>query len=149
MSRPGHISARTEARDLLRRFKALEARLQAPLQRTIDRYAADAADQLRDQLSKPVTAASGRAKLKRSRPGQPPRMQTGKLRNSIRIKAGRNTYSRYVTLDAERNGARYPFMLESGTRRIKKRPVIKRVQRKLRRPLAAAVLADIKRALHR
>ena len=141
------ISARVDAKRLMERFRKLESAAQRPVGNIVADYARQAEDMIKTALDKPVARARD-GKVRRSRPGQAPRRDTGRMRNSIRIKNGKTTMVKYVTIDAkDKNGNRYPFMLESGTAKIKKRPFVKRVQRKLARPLARDVTNAIKRAV--
>lgn len=141
------INAKVDARRMLARFKALPARLQRPVIAEVAALANMAEVEVRAKYSKPV-GRRGQRVVKRSRPGQPGRMDVGTMRAGVSQRM-KTPLIRYVTVDAEAvsDGARYPWMLESGTRKMKKRPAIKPVQRKMSRLVSRRITAAIKRAL--
>lgn len=144
-------NASYDARGLFFKFKRLEAAAQAGVKAVVrDTSHAVAAD-IRKMLDRPVGKSQKGQKI-RSRPGQPPRSDTGRERRSINVKTSPKGWVGTVSTDdtaSDTKGRRYPWMLESGTKTIKKRPLFKKAQRNAKkgfqRAMAKAVVAAVRK----
>lgn len=147
------INARVEAGGLLARFKRLSYEAQEPVRRVVRENAEAMKQEARALVSKPKGRGSSAGS--RSRPGQPPRKDSGDLYDSIRVRPGKASRRfdnagmvMYVTVDADDGyGNRYPFMLESGTKKSGKRPFIKKAQRRVKKKFVREMTATIRKAL--
>ncbi len=133
-----------ESRRMLDRFRRLDAGGQ--------RYVKEAVASTTQSVFSDVRALASVAVVgnARSRPGQPPRRDTGRLVRSIIWKLSPKGWVGYVTTTKESQdskGRRYPWMLESGTKHVKKRPLFKRAQKAAKRKHQQAVGRAMMRAV--
>lgn len=145
-------NVRVEARGLMEKFRRLDAAAQSGVQAVVRAYTDKTEAEWKRLINKPV-GKSGRRGSARSRPGQPPRRDTGRTINSIRSKIVRNGMIGEITTTAsasDKQGRRYPWMLESGTKTVKKRPAVKKAKRKFAKPyardMALAMRAAVRKA---
>lgn len=101
--------------------------------RIIDQTSAEAADDLRKQLSVPARAAADASFVISSAPGEFPRKRTGRLQASVFDRVVVDEGPRYF----RQVGASAPHskFLESGTRHMAARPHIRPINEKWRRIL--------------
>lgn len=129
-----------DARGLMEKFKRLDVAAQAGVKGVIHATTLEAKNEIVGLLDRGVS--KGRGGKQRSRPGQPPRTDTGREKQSVTAKTSPKGWVGTVSTDntaADKKGRRYPWMLESGTKTIAKRPLFKRVQRKLKKPFQLAM----------
>ena len=125
-------SVAVESRNLFAKFKRLDAAAQSGVKAVVRSVTQDVQADIKKQLDRPV-AKRARGRKVRSKPGQSPRTDTGRMKRSIKMKFSPKGWVGSVTTDStaqDKKGRRYPWMLESGTKTIKKRPLFKRAQRK-------------------
>lgn len=141
-----------ESRGLFEKFKRLEQSAQDEVRQVI-RETAQRGQKLAAQLASVPVVKGRRGQRVRSRPGQAPRQDSGRLRRSIRWKTSPKGWVGYITTDnsaQDRKGNRYGWMLESGTKTVRKRPLFKRVQRltkrQFQREIGAAMIRAVRRA---
>lgn len=135
-------------RDKVRRLDEQESRA---CKEVIKRYGERAYTEVKSLLNRPVSKRAGNF-IQRSRPGQPPRTDSGRMSRSIQLKFSPKGWRGTVTttdVAQDKKGRRYPWMNESGSQYVKKRPLFARVKRKLVRPyrrdLALAVFGVARR----
>lgn len=120
-----------DSRVMIERFRKLDQAAQDRVKAVVASSTKNLLGDAQELVGKPVTV-SKRGRLTRSRPGQPPRRQSGRFLHSLKWKTSPKGWVGYVTttnLATDKHGRRYPWMLESGTKFIRKRPVFKRLQR--------------------
>lgn len=141
-----------ESRIAFARFKKLDDLGQRYVKAEVIATTKDLYNTARSEVSRPVTKGrSGR--LVRSRPGQPARRETGRFWRSLNWKLSSKGWVGYLSTDStatDKSGNRYPWMLESGTKYIKARPLFKRLKRmkarEYRRRVGLAMLEAIRGA---
>lgn len=146
------ISARVEASALIKKLNRMADEAVAPVAALVRKTAGDVREEMVRLVATPVQGVKGNRKAGvrgvragRSRAGQPPRKDTGRLQQSIRVKHVSRTKS-YVTVDAaDKQGRRYPWMLESGTKTVGKRPYAKKAQRKFKKVFQRELLEVVRR----
>lgn len=124
-----------DSRRLMARFRKLEAGATINIRAAVRESTQEAHEASVRFVAVPV-ATGRRGQRIRSRPGQSPRSETGRLKRGLIWKLSPRGWVGYVTTNrtaTDAKGRRYPWMLESGTRNAKKRPIFKKVQRKLAR----------------
>lgn len=137
------ITAKVEAAGLIKRLNRLSEAATAPVQALVRKTAEDVRGEMTRLVATQV--GSNRKGTGRSRKGQPPRRDTGRLQQSIRTKHVSRSKS-YVTVDAaDKQGRRYPWMLESGTKTVGKRPFAKKAQRKFKKQFQRELLEIVRR----
>lgn len=138
------INARVEAAGLMALLKKKESLVLAPVRRVVANNAKALEGEMKRLTDKAVSTGRGNrpggvkagkgAATLRSRPGQPPRKDSGRLQKSIGTKILGDGTRAAVSVNADDGrGNRYPWMLESGTKHVKKRPFAKKAQRKIKK----------------
>lgn len=149
------ISASVEAKALLEKLKRADAAALIGVRAVVMRAALEAQAEYQRLVSVPAQGIKGNrhagvrgVKAGASRPGQPPRKRTGRLQKSTHVRTKFRGLAAYMTVDAtDAKGRRYAWMLEAGTKHVKKRPAIKKVQRKVAKTFRPALVAAIRRAV--
>lgn len=141
---------RVDAENLVRRLQRVSEL--AGVRQVVIEHTAKLEAEIVTQASKPVqtTTRRGKAVKLRSKRGQAPRKDTGRLVHSIRSKISPKGTKGTVTTGpsaVDAKGRRYSWMLESGTATIKKRPLFTRAKRKLKKAYLAAIVAAAKAAI--
>lgn len=137
-----------DARGLFEKFRRLDLSLQEGVKAVVRKTADGVRDDVVQMLDRPVSKSGKAGRTVRSRPGQAPRTETGALKKSVRVKTSPKGWVGTVTADAaDAKGNRYPWMLESGTDKMKKRPFMKKAQRKAKKPFQRAVAKAISDAV--
>lgn len=105
------------------------------LARAVAKSAEDLRDAAREMIGKPGTA-------RRSLPGEPPRVDTGRLRDSLFVRLRKGGLSAEVGTDLE-----YGRDLEFGTRRVAARPWLQPAFEASKARIAARLAEAARRAL--
>lgn len=143
-----------ESRGMMQKFARLESSLRDEVKVVIKESTQEAVAYAKELASKPVTV-NRRGKKIRSRPGQPARSETGRLKRSITGRMSPKGWVGTITTTDEstdKNGNRYPWMLERGTRTVKKRPLfvkVKKLIKKKFRPRVGRAMVDAVRKANR
>jgi hypothetical protein len=126
------VQVEISRKKMFERLKTLDEYSQRSVKKVIRDTTLELAGDAKIMLSKRVTYNKRARRHIRSRPGQAPRFETGRFWRGLKYKFSPKGWVGYVTTDntaADKKGRRYPWMLESGTKTIKKRPLFKRLQR--------------------
>lgn len=139
-------NVQVESKRVLEKFKRVSDAAAANVKRVIAETTGEALADAKARANIPVT------KGQRSRPGQSPRRETGRYWRSLTSKLSPKGWVGYLTTSAEAQdakGRRYPWMLESGTKTVSKRPLFKAVQkavkRKYQQKVGRAMIAAVRR----
>lgn len=145
-------AVKCEVEGLVARLKAGDAKMAKAVTTVVANYTDALESGIRRAISVPVNRVNRRGKKisQRSRPGQPPRKDTGRYVGSLKKKLSPKGYVGAVsTGDSARDkkGRRYPWMVESGTQHMRKRPAFKRVQRELKKPFVRDLVSAARAAI--
>jgi hypothetical protein len=133
-----------ESKRMLARFNKLDEGAQQKVKAEVLGATKAMFNDARNLVGRAVTEGRKGRKV-RSRPGQPPRRETGRFWRSLVWKTSPKGWVGYVSTNN-----RNPWMLESGTEHIKKRPVFRRLQKQMvreyRRRIGQAMIAAVRGA---
>lgn len=137
------ISTRVEAAGLLAKLKKNEKDFLLVVRPVVARNLKELEAEVERLVGKAFSGGSKRAGA--SRAGQPPRKRTGRLQSSIQRQVTGDGTRGVVTVNADDGkGNRYPFMLESGTKTVAKRPFVKKAQRNQKKKFSRDLLNAIR-----
>jgi|RhiMetdeSRZDD1v2_1073273.scaffolds.fasta_scaffold362830_2 hypothetical protein len=121
-----------DSRRMFARFKKLDETATRRIKEEVRDTTKDLHGDAQNAISKPVTKGRG-GRTVRSRPGQPARRETGRFWRALKWKTSPKGWVGYLTttnVASDKKGNRYPWMLESGTKYIKKRPLFRMLKRR-------------------
>jgi hypothetical protein len=142
-------SVTVEAKALFEKYKMLDYGAQKNVRVVIAQHTEEMARNARGLLGRRVLK-KGKEVIGRSRPGQPPRSDSGKYLSSIRTKISPKGWVGAVSTSnvaVDRQGRRYPWMVESGTKTAKRRPLFKKIKRDQVKAYRRAILGAMRESV--
>lgn len=147
-------NVRVDATKLYEKFKRLDAKASAGVREVIKSTTLAVKEDVVKRLNTPVGTVVGKRGgvrvTQRSKKGQSPRKDTGRMQRSVNVKFSPKGWVGSVTTGPEASdakGRRYPWMLESGTKKVKKRPTFKKAQSAMKKTYTKNILDAVQRAV--